>query len=113
MGEGASESGPGGFSGLIAENRLADDWLAYVALVPGIAIAIAAAIYFATITSWHNRIVPNAASVKEARGELDGYVEALAKLGIAQLPDNDRSVTGFGPGGGPGSLIQVVQACIA
>ena len=34
MSESASDGGPGAFSGSIGENRLADDWLVYVAMVP-------------------------------------------------------------------------------
>jgi hypothetical protein len=110
----ASDGGPDGFSASIAENRLADDWLVYVALAPciAIAIAIATAIYVATATTWHNRLVPNLPSGNQANGEIDGYVEQLAKIGIAQLPGNDPRITGIGPGGGSGPLIQVARACI-
>ena len=108
----ASDGGPVGFSASVAENRHADDWLVYVALVPCVAIAIATAIYVATATTWHNRLVPNLPNVNQASGELDGYVEQLAKIGIAQLPGNDPPLTGIGPCGGSGPLIQVARACI-
>jgi hypothetical protein len=93
MGESASDGGPGGFSAPVAENRLADDWLVSVALLPCIAIAITTAIYVATATAWHNRPVPNAPNFSQARGELDDYVEQLAEIGIAQLPGNDPPTT--------------------
>ena len=108
----ASDAGPGGFSASIAENCLADDWLVYAALVPCVAIAIATAIYVATATTWPNRLVPNLPNVNQAGGELDGYVEQLARIGIAQLPGNDPPMTGIGPRGGSAPLIQVAHACI-
>ena len=63
MGESGPDVGPRGFSASIAENRLADDWLVFVALAPCIAIAIATAIYVAAATAWHTRLVQNAPSV--------------------------------------------------
>jgi hypothetical protein len=108
----SSDGGPGGFSTSIAENRITDDWLVYVALVPCIAIATATAMYVATAAAWHNRLVPNAPGVNQASIELDDYVEQLAKIGIAQLRGNDPPITGIGPRGGSWPLIQAAQSCI-
>jgi len=84
----------------------------YAALVPCIGIAIAAAIYVATAIACYDRLVLNAPSVDQTSGEIDGCVEQLAKIGIAQLPGNGPFATGFGPRGGSGPLIRP-QARIA
>jgi hypothetical protein len=107
----ASEREDRDLPGSIAESRLSDDWPLYVALLPGI-ISIAAAIFLASATSWHSRLLSSVASAGETNGEADGYVEGLARLGIAQLPGDDRQpVTSFGPRGGPGPVAQVPHAC--
>ncbi len=63
-----------------------DDWLAYFALLPAL-LTLAG---FGISIAWYNHAFQKAAAVPEIRSDADDYVEELAKLGIAKLPDYER-----------------------
>jgi hypothetical protein len=70
-----------------AEDRSVDHWLVYVALLP--AVLASAAIVMTAVSagpSWSNRISPILDAMNAMHADPDGYVEELAKLGIAKIP---------------------------
>jgi len=74
------------------ENRFANDWLVYLALLPAvlasIAIGITAAVTLGTASSWHHP-TSQAAGLKVTPPQTDDYVGGLAKIGIAKIPGYD------------------------
>jgi hypothetical protein len=69
------------------EDCSVDHWLVYVALLP--AILASAAIVMTAVSagpSWSNRISPILDAMNAMHADPDGYVEELAKLGIAKIP---------------------------
>jgi hypothetical protein len=87
MAKQSSEGRYGGMPDRTAASRVTDDWPVYVAFLPDVVIGIAAAIDFGTATSCAERGSSSAASAKSIPGDADGYVEGLARLGIATIPD--------------------------
>src|SRR5947209_8195187 len=77
-----------GLFGRIARNPRLEDWPVYVALLPGVVIGVVAVIDFATGMTRAERQVRAASNVETAIGESDGYVQGLAKRGIAVLPEH-------------------------
>jgi len=105
----------GGSPGRRVENRLADDWPVYIALLPAIlasaAIGITAAIALGTANSWHQN--PAEAAGVKATPAADDYVEGLARLGIATLPRYEPApVVHSGPRGGPLPMTQLTRGCV-
>jgi hypothetical protein len=105
----------GASHGKRAENRPADDWLVYIALLPAIvasaAIAITSAIALGTASSWHSAI-PAAGDLK-ATPATDNYVEGLAKLGIAKLPTYEPAgVLHSGSRGDALPMTQLARGCV-
>jgi hypothetical protein len=104
----------GGSPGGPVEHRL-PDWPVYVALLPAVlastAIGITVAMTLGTAHSWHPGGA-NSAGMKIMPGG-DDYVEGLAKLGIAKLPNYPpAAVVQSGPGGGPLPLTQLARGCV-
>jgi hypothetical protein len=91
------------------------DWPVYVAFLPAVlasaAIAITAALALGTAHPWHPSGA-NSTGVKITPGG-DDYVEGLARLGIAKLPNYaPATVVQPGPGGGPLPLTQLARGCV-
>ena len=69
-----------------------DDWVVWIALLPGVLTLSALGISLAM--AWHNHAGWHAVIVSTIPEDGNGYVQGLAKLGIANLPGHQPPPAG-------------------
>jgi hypothetical protein len=78
-----------------------DDWPIHAALLPAI-LTLAGIGVTATTGSWFEGTFRKDADVSAISGDVDDYVQGLARRGIANLPASElQPARGIDPTGGP------------
>jgi hypothetical protein len=83
------------------EKRLSDDCPIYAAFLPGI-LTLAGIGITALTDSWFDGTFWNATGTNAIGGDVDDYVQGLARRGITNLPGSELQPVGGDPHGGPG-----------